>query len=172
MGFVGRFSPEKNLEMLLEAFAETSKYVFDTKLILVGGGPIETSLRKLVHDKGIEDRVVFTGAKHDVSARGRPTSLLEAMSSCKAIVASNIPCIREIVKNDKEAILVNPNDIEELEQAILLLFNNEELRTRLGHNAAKRVRSYDVNVVYSRIVRTYEKLARAGCLSIGGVSQR
>lgn len=172
VGSVGRLSPEKNLRALLEAFAEASKYVSNAKLILVGGGPDETSLRRMAQDKGIEDRTIFTGVRPDVSrllsaldifiipsfTEGCPTSLLEAMSSSRAIVASDIPSIREIVKNNKEAILVNPYNVEELRLAIIELSHNEELRGRLGHDAAKRASNYDLSRVYPRIIRVYKKL--------------
>lgn len=172
VGFVGRFSPEKNLETLIEAFAEASKCVRAAKLVLVGGGSIEADLRRLVHNKGIDSQVVFTGIRRDIQrllsamdifiipsfTEGCPTSLLEAMSSCKAIIASDIPSIREIVNNNNQAVLVNPHCVQELEHAILLLSESEETRRILGRNAAERVHLYDANVVYSQIALAYGKL--------------
>ena len=172
MGFVGRLAPEKNLFTLLEAFVKASRHTNKMKLIIVGAGPIEEKLKVLSHDRGINDKIVFTGIRHDVNqllsaldiftlpsyTEGCPTSLLEAMASGKAIVASDIPSIREIVKHGKEAILVNPYNVEELKQAILLLHDNVDLRAELGRKAREKAKLYDVNRVYKQISNVYENL--------------
>ena len=174
IGFVGRFSVEKNLFTLLEAFAEASRCADKMKLILIGTGPVEGKLRRLSHDKSINDKVIFTGIRYDVNrllsaldifilpsyTEGCPTSLLEAMASGKAIIASNIPSIREIMRHGKEAVLVNPHNVEELKQAILLLYNNPNLRANLGRRARERAKLYDVNKIYGQILNVYEELVR------------
>lgn len=84
--------------------------------------------------------------------------VLEVMAASKAIVASNIPAIREIVRNDKEAILVDPRSMMDLKRAILLLYSSPDLRTRLGRRAHERAELYDIDRVYGQIVELYEKL--------------
>ena len=171
LGFIGRFSPEKNLITLLFAFYKALKQKSNIKLILVGAGPMEDVLKKLVYDRGINDKVIFTGIRYDVNrllsaldifilpsyTEGCPTSLLEAMASSKAIITSDIPSIREIVRHGEEAILVNPYNVEELKQAILLLYNNPDLRARLGRRARERAKLYDIDRVYGRILKVYEE---------------
>lgn len=90
---------------------------------------------------------------------GCPTSLLEAMASGKAIIASNIPSIREIVSDGKEAILVDPNNANELKHAILLLHDDLNKRAQLGRKARERAKLYDVNIVYNRILKEYQNLS-------------
>lgn len=172
VGFVGRLAPEKNLLTLLEAFVEALRYEDKMKLILVGAGPMERKLKMLSHDRGRNDRIIFTGIRHDVNrllsaldiftlpsyTEGCPTSLLEAMASGKAIVGSDIPSIREIVRHGKEAILVNPYNVEELKQAILLLYDNPDLRVELGRKAREKAKIYDVDRVYKQILNLYEDL--------------
>jgi glycosyltransferase involved in cell wall biosynthesis len=172
IGFVGRFFAEKNLFTLLGSFARASETAGETKLVLVGTGPLEKQLRMFCHQLSINDKVVFTGFRKDVNrllsaldvfvlpsyTEGCPTALLEAMASGKAIISSNIPSIREIVRHSKEAILVNPYDAEELKQAILLLYNNSSLRAELGHNAAKRVTAYNIDEVCGQVQELYKEL--------------
>ena len=174
IGFVGRFSAEKNLFTLLEAFAEALRYAHEMKLILIGTGPVERKLRMLSYDRGINDKVIFTGIRYDVNrllsaldifilpsyTEGCPTSLLEAMASGRTIIASNIPSISEIVKHGEEAILVNPYNVEELKRSILLLYNNPNLRANLGRRARERAKLYDVNKIYGQILNVYEELVR------------
>ena len=172
IGFVGRFSVEKNPFTLLEAFAEASRHADKMVLIFVGTGPVEGKLRMLSYDRGINDKIIFTGIRYDINrllsafdifilpsyTEGCPTAMLEAMASGKAIIASDIPSIREIVRNGKEAILVNPYDAEELKRATLLLYNNPSLRIKLSRKARERAELYDVDRVYGQILNVYENL--------------
>lgn len=173
IGFVGRFAPEKNLFTLVEAFAKVLKHVDDMRLILVGAGPLEEKIIMFSHNRGIHGSVVFTGIRYDVNrllsaldifvlpsyTEGCPTSLIEAMASGKAIVASDIPSIREIVRHGEEAILVNPYKMEGLKQALLQLHDNADLRADLGRKAMERSELYDVNRVYVQILKLYQNLA-------------
>jgi glycosyltransferase involved in cell wall biosynthesis len=88
-------------------------------------------------------------------SEGSPFSLIEAMAAGKAIIASNIPAIREIVEDGKEALLFNPYIPEQLKEAILKLYHNPELRRKLGQNAEKKVKQYDINVVFPKIIEVY-----------------
>ena len=172
LGFVGRLAPEKNLFTLLDAFLEASNQAKKMKLLIVGTGPLESKLKSFSHDRGLDGKVVFTGVRSDVNrllaaldifllpsfTEGCPTSLLEAMASENAIIASDIPSIREIVSSDNEAILVNPHDAEELEQAILKLYSNPKRRKELGRKAKNRAKQYDINIVNNEILELYKNL--------------
>jgi glycosyltransferase involved in cell wall biosynthesis len=119
-------------------------------------GRVEQTLR----EAGLEHRVILTGAvEHervpalldacDVLASphvpledgseffGSPTKLFEYMAMGKAIVASRLGQIGDVLVNEETALLVEPNDARELSQAILRLTNSLELRERLGA-AARR----------------------------------
>jgi len=171
VGFVGRLAPEKNLFSLLEAFAKAARKIEKVRLVLIGAGPLDKKLRAFSREQGVSDRVVFAGIRHDVNrvlsaldifalpsyTEGCPTSLLEAMASGRAIVASSISSIREIVSND-EAILVNPHNVGELEQAITLLSNDRGLRADLGRKAIERSKLYDVDRIYKQLVTLYKDL--------------
>ncbi|MGD8505660.1 MAG: glycosyltransferase family 4 protein [Candidatus Bathyarchaeota archaeon] len=172
IGFIGRLAPEKNLLTLLEAFVRALRLTDKMKLILVGAGPMEGKLKMLSHDRGLDDVIIFAGIRHDIDrllsaidvftlpsyTEGCPTSLLEAIASGKAVIASNIPSIREIVNHDEEALLVDPYNVEELEQAILSLYNDPELRAQMGRRAREKARIYDADSVYKRLLSLYEEL--------------
>lgn len=173
LGFVGRLAPEKNLFTLFEAFSGALNHANGMKLVLIGTGPIESKLRTFSHNRGLSDKIIFAGIRSDVNqflsavdifilpsyTEGCPTSLLEAMASGKAIIASNIPSIREMVSDSKEAILVNPHNANKLKQAILLLYNDPDKRAQLGRKARERAKLYDVNIVYDQILNVYENLS-------------
>lgn len=62
---VGRFSSQKNIPLLLEAFAEVHKKVPDTELWLVGDGPIRKDLEVFTEKLGIKNSVVFWGSQYN-----------------------------------------------------------------------------------------------------------
>lgn len=177
LGFIGRLSPQKNLRTLLSAFtsARTSSNE-KLKLVIVGDGPEIDFLMREVKRLKIPEDVIFTGAVSESKKlellgsfdifilpslyEGCPIALLEAMACGKAIISSDIPSIREILGHGKEALLVNPHSVKELQQAILLLSKNPFLRNLLGNNALERVKMYDIDNIFNRILEIYKALIR------------
>lgn len=172
IGYVGRLEREKNLFALFRAFEEIVKIRHDIYLVLVGDGSLNNNFRSYAETANISENIWFTGEQHNIPnwlkmfdifilpsfTEGMPISLLEAMAAAKAIIASDIPGIREIVKHNEEGILVNPYNVEALQQAILLLCNDSGLRARLGHRARKKAMLFDVDKVYAQVLSVYEEL--------------
>lgn len=175
LGFIGRLSPQKNLRILLNAFASVKKSLDEPiKLVIVGDGPEKSLLMREAERLKVNKEVVFTGAVTENNKiellnsfdifllpslyEGCPIALLEAMATGKAIITSDIPSIREILRHDEEAILANPYDVEELKRAILLLYNDPSLRTKLGNKALERAKLYDANNIFNHLLETYRKL--------------
>jgi glycosyltransferase involved in cell wall biosynthesis len=94
-------------------------------------------------------------------SEGSPIAILEAMAAGKAIIASKIPAIREIVRNGKEAILVDPHSMVDLKRAMLLLFNDSDLRDELARKVRERAELYDIDRVYGQMVKLYQELVVA-----------
>ena len=170
IGYIGRLSPEKNLETLVLAFANfTQRINTSCQLLLVGDGESRIALERLTKKLGISERVIFVGFKTDVKPflstfdvfvlpsifEGTPISLLEAMAAGKAIVASNLPAISEIITDGEDALLFDPYNIESLTDALIKFYSSPGLRKELGANAKKTVTSFDVNKVFEKLVRLY-----------------
>lgn len=99
IGSIARFAPEKNHTFLMEIFAEVVKKC-DAHLVLCGAGQLEDSIRQIVREKQIEDKVSFLGVRKDMPViyqaldvvvmpslfEGLPFTLVEAQ-------ASGIPCV-------------------------------------------------------------------------------
>lgn len=100
VGHVGRFHPPKNHEMIVKIFSEVLKRVSDAKLLLVGDGYLQHTVRDQVAALGIQDHVIFTGVRSDVCDlmqamdiflfpslyEGLPVSIIEAQTA-------GLPCI-------------------------------------------------------------------------------
>ena len=169
IGFVGRFSAEKNVKSLIEAFAIVAQKIPHARLVLVGGGPLETSLREQAQRIGIDRKVIFTGPRKDVEnllaafdifvlpslVEGLSMSLLEAMASQKAIVASNIPAIRSLVRSGNSAVLVDPYDISGMSNEITNFCRDEKARAAFGMRAYRDVMPFDVQYMFPRLARIY-----------------
>jgi len=70
---------------------------------------------------------------------GSPTKLFEYMAMGKAIVASNMDQIGEVLENKRTALLVAPGDVNSLSYGIIELIQKEDLRNTLGRNAREEV---------------------------------
>ena len=176
IGFIGGLRPEKNVETLVKAFGELMRDFSELKasLIIIGDGPMRPILEEYVKEYGIDDFAFFLGYIPDAYkflkaidifvlpslSEGSPLSLIETMACGKAIIASDIPAIREIVENGKEALLFDSLSSEQLKEAILKLYHNPELRRELGENAKKKAKQYDIGVVFPQIVEVYRKVLR------------
>lgn len=176
-GFIGRLSPQKNLCTLLDAYAKAKKSLGrKSKLVVVGDGPEKDALIQKVVQLKMTNDVIFTGNVTENEKlemlknfsvflmpsiyEGCPIALLEAMACSKPIISSDIPSIRAVVKNNVEAILIDPKNIEEIEKAMLLLRDAPQLRVKLGENAKERTRLYDLEAVFGRILELYGMYSR------------
>jgi len=172
IGYIGGLKPEKNLKILINAFREFISYIDKkARLIIIGNGPLRPELEKQVKELGIDDYIYFLG--HIPGAyrllkgidifvlpslsEGSPFSLIEAMAAGKAIIASNIPAIEEIVEDGKEALLFDPRNTKQLVNLMSMLYSKPELREKLGERAREKAKQYDTNVVFSKILRIYKR---------------
>ena len=103
IGHVGRFHYAKNHAFLIEVFAAIRKIRNDAKLLLVGDGDLEETIRTQVKDAGLEQDVIFTGAVNDPAAyyqamdvmvfpsryEGLPGTVIEAQASGLPILVSD-----------------------------------------------------------------------------------
>lgn len=181
VGFVGRFSPEKNIIALLDSFANVVKLQDSCylKLILIGTGPLESQLKEYSSKRSIVNKVEFCGVRHDISkilssidifvlpsyTEGLSAALLEAMACGRAIICSDIPANRELVQNNKEGVLIDPYNSKELEHAIHALSSDTLLRSKLGDNARIKAAHYDDDVLFPKVERYYRTMVEERTMS-------
>lgn len=174
IGFIGRFSKEKNLETLIVSFANALQSDPDLKLVLVGTGSLEVELKNLIKTLGIERNVTLCGVRYDVArilssfdifvlpsfTEGLSTSLLEAMASKRAVICSDIEANRLLITHMQNGLLVDPKKGEELKEALQLLCKDENLRSALGEHAETTAATYDIEEIFSKLLHTYGTLRR------------
>jgi len=100
---------------------------------------------------GLNDRNVTQGAC--------PIKVLEYMASSRPLIASNMPIVCELVREDVDGLLFSPNDPEDLARKVLLLLNDLELSKRLAESAAERaLTKFTWHESQKKLVKVYEKL--------------
>lgn len=176
---VGRIAYEKDLNVLVSAFARLKSWRPSAKLMLVGSGPYEKGLRTLVHKKGIEDDVIFAGFVPDeelpsyyaacdafaITSRFETQGLvvLEAMACGKPVAGVNFRAIPEFVSDGRNGFLFPPKDAQSAAAAIDLCLDD---RTRLGRAARETAEGYTVESTTRKLIRVYETLV-TGRASVG-----
>jgi glycosyltransferase involved in cell wall biosynthesis len=174
IGYVGSLVKPKGVDLLVKAFSVLqNRGDFNPYLLMVGSGEYKKEVENMVREGNLRS-VILPGFRKDVAkllgimsvfvlpsfSEGCPFALLEAMAAGKAIIASNIPSIREIVEDEKDSILIDPNDYGMLEKAILRLYYDPKLRENLGRNAKRRARHYDMYSSFNRFVGLYNYYQR------------
>ncbi len=180
LGAVGRLVPIKGLTYLLNAiYRVTQSTNRDFCLLIVGDGPLRQDLQSQASALGIEKHVRFLGWRFDLEKiyadldigvasslnEGTPVSLIEAMAAGKAVVATKVGGVSDVVEDGVTGLLVPPKDPEVLADAIQRLLKDAGLRERLGEQAKKSVHpKYNV----SRLIHDMKDLYLTLVPSNGG----
>ncbi len=77
------------------------------------------------------------------------------MAAGKAVIFSDLPCARGVIKDQEDGLLVKPEDSVSLAGAILRLYKDQDLRGRLGRNAANKAESFDIGLESKSIQQKY-----------------
>jgi glycosyltransferase involved in cell wall biosynthesis len=163
--FVGTFSYWHGvavLEQAIQSVLEAAGPVTSVKFLLIGDGPLAAKMRNALEGYVRQGSVTFTGTIPHASVReyldaadilvsphiplpdgnaffGSPTKLFEYMAMGKAIVASALDQIADVLEDGRTALLVRPGDPGELVEGIQRLVADAQLRLELGCNAREAV---------------------------------
>lgn len=181
-GFVGTFGPWHGVVQLAEAIKLIPESV-PLRFVFVGSGSLREQVEGILRNENEARRVVFTGAvAHErVPALldacdilvaphvpladgsdffGSPTKIFEYMAMGKAIVASRLGQIGEVLSDEETALLVEPGNVDELASALVRVAESSELRKRLGPNAREAaVQNHTWGHNARRVLEAYESWA-------------
>tara|TARA_B100001142_G_scaffold245858_1_gene245422 strand:+ start:2421 stop:4235 length:1815 start_codon:yes stop_codon:yes gene_type:complete len=157
IGYIGSFTDYEGLDYLLRAAASLNKkYYGQFKVLLIGDGVVLDDLKELRNKLKLNDIVHFTGRINheevldyysviDIAAYPRkgtkvcelisPLKPLEAMAMGKAVIASNVTALSDMVKNGKTGILHEKDNVEDLVEKIGLLMSEPLMQNKLGNSA-------------------------------------
>ncbi len=169
IGNISRFDVQKNQKLIIQAAYYLIKKYPDMRFVLVGDGKTMNSMREYARDANLGEYIIFTGEVSNLEDyysifdvfvlpslwEGMPYALLEAMASRKAIICSKIPNLLEVVENNRSALTIDPYDMDELFQKIIVLYKNSELREKLAENAMLGSTDYDETEIVKKIENVY-----------------
>jgi glycosyltransferase involved in cell wall biosynthesis len=178
IGYVGRIGYVKGLDNLVKAaetVVETNEQVHFVVIgePLFGEDAVKAILVKMVENHKLTHRWHWLGYDPEIASKfsefdllvlpsrreAFPLVLLEAGMASKAVIASRVGGVPEIVINDETGVLVSPDNTEELANAILRLINDRELALQMGRNAKERVATlFNLQRYHSEFEAVYSSL--------------
>lgn len=170
---IARLVQQKNQRLLIEAFAKGPMKYSDSKLIIVGDGEEKNKLKEMVKSYGLEERVYLLGIRKDIPDilnasdifvlssdwEGNPLSVMEAMAAGKAVIATSVGGVPELIQDKVTGILVPPKDVNALAKAMLMLIKDKTLERELGKRAKEFAeREFDISIMVRKYEDLYESL--------------
>jgi len=171
---VGRLIPQKNYERLIKAMIAVCKQKKNIKLIIVGGGSKEVTLKKMISENQMQQNIFVTGlvprcqVYQFVNAcdffiisslwEGFCNSLVEAMAVGKPILSSDIETLREVA-GDASIDFFNPYSVKSIEDSISKAVSMSDEERRLFSAAAKKraIENFTLERTAERYITEYKK---------------
>ena len=173
LGCVGALAPQKGHEHLLRAMAALSPAFPQLHLALLGEGDRQEYVLDEARNLGIGDRVHLAGFREEipeanaafdvavlpsVAGEGSPAVVKEAMAMGVPVVATRIGGVGEILENDRQGLLVPPDDEAALVDALGSLLRDPERRRTLGAAGRLRVEEFSMEQMIRRTEDVYKRL--------------
>ena len=160
------------IDTAIKAFKLVQNRVPNAKLVIAGSGPEKQNLMNLSQSLGLESNIELVGrvdteempklyqqahvAKNSSVVDNTPNSLLEALASGVPVVSTNVGGVPFLVEHEKTALLVKPNNPEELAEAVFRLIEDQKLYETLRDTGKKYVEQFTWRNVKATLFETYE----------------
>lgn len=177
--FVGAIGIRKGVHYIVMAFSEVVKRMPNSHLIIAGSGEYEDELKKEINELRIKNITNINWVGHDellellaltdvflypsLPYKGWEEqlgySMAEASLMEKPIISTRSGSIDEVIVDGKTGILVEPDNVDELEEAMIKLGQDKELRERMGREARKYIsENFSHEVVAKKFYNCFHKL--------------
>ena len=172
--YIGRVDPEKSLDVLAEAFVKVVKKKPDAQLVIVGDGTARPKLEAILEKAGLSEQAHFlgrvvgddlpqiyrTGSVFAITSKTETQSivLMEAMASGLPCVAVKAGAVHELVKNNKNGYLSNPDDANGVARNILKILDNSALHEKMSKESVARAARHDISHTLTRMEEIYQEV--------------
>ena len=173
---IGRHVEQKGFDILIRAYAHFKKRAGGAPipdLLIAGDGEERAKLENLSRELNLQSHITFVGRTARAQtvelfqnceffvlpSRKEPMGIvnLEAMAAGKAVVASNVGGVPELVADGASGILVAPEDENALAHALGTVWNDAELREKMGICGSERVKKFDWDALAAQYLKSYEE---------------
>lgn len=165
---IGELNQNKNHEVILRALARLNNP--DIYYVVCGTGPLESHLKQLVLELGIDHQVKLVGYRKDIGEmckaadlfvfpsyrEGLPVSIMEAMTLGLPIICSNIRGNTDLVIEGYNGHLHSPTDIDGFATSINYFYTHRDELVTFGKQSAELVQKYSNQTVNSHLRSLYE----------------
>lgn len=164
---ISRLTEKKGIKYGIIAIKELVKEYPGIMYKIIGSGPLEKDLKRLIRSLDIEDNVKIIGNLDNnmlnnefnkttafilpcIEAKngdmdGIPVSLMEAMYLKIPVISTKLSGIPELIESGVDGLLVGANDSKQLSNAIRILLTNKDLRTKMGNSGRQKIEK-DFNI--------------------------
>ena len=156
IGMVGRISEQKAPDIFVRVAAVLKDVIPNAYFMIVGDGEQRREINQLIEELGLVGRVVITGWVNNPIAyanlfdqavllsrwEGFGLALTEYMKLGKAIVATEVDAIPDLITDQENGLLVEMDNVEQAANAIKEIFYNEELKQKIISNSLMRVNAF------------------------------
>jgi glycosyltransferase involved in cell wall biosynthesis len=171
--YVGRLSPEKSIEVVIDAFAIMQRRRRRSRLVIIGDGPQRDSLEQQAESLGLRSSVDFLGhVDHDrliqerlpllgdtfvtaSKSENQPMSILEAMSMGLPVIGAAAKGLPELIEHQHNGMLFEPDNVTELAQCMFRMAARTKRRRRMGRNAMLAAMGFNMQSVVDRLEQLY-----------------
>ena len=174
LGTVGRLYYQKDPITLIKSFKIINNRFPNTKLVMVGDGPLEQVCIKLIDKLGLKSKIDLTGYQKNSKAyykifdifmlsshyEGLPYALLEAMSMGIPSVGTNVVGIKDLILNGRTGYLAEEEDYNGLADAVINLLSNPQLMSEFSENAKNITRE---NFNFNNGIKEYQEFYSSVC---------
>ncbi len=173
-GTVANFSPHKDLYTMLKAFAEYLPNKPDSKLLMVGNGPLYNDIVDFAKQLNIQDNTIFTGFRTDIPQlmacmdiflvssefEGLNTSIIDAMHMSLPVIATDAGGIGELVENGVNGFLCPVKDYKAIAVQMQLLATSHDLQKKFSAASSAKAIHFTDDAMVENYISYYKGLLR------------
>ena len=165
--YAGLIVPRKGIDVMLKVVKRLNDPKI--KLLLIGEGPAKDHFKQMTHRLKISQQVIFQGWRKDISdlfkssdililpsrGEGLPGIIIEAMACGLPVIASNIPCLPDLIEDKKTGFLCDINDVACFAQKIKELSQNHKKRILMGQKGKINIKNFEWNTLIEKYLVLY-----------------
>ncbi len=172
IGFVGRFSPQKNPLDWIRVAKRIGQKEKDVFFLMVGDGPLREQVEEQLQLTGLRDRTILTGLRRDIPSllacmdifvhtslwEGLPRAIVQAMCMRLPVLAYSADGVQEIIQNGVNGYIFQPGEMDGIAEVCEQLVHHPELRKALGQRGRERViQEFDLQKMIAQISALYDQ---------------
>jgi glycosyltransferase involved in cell wall biosynthesis len=177
LGMVAQLIPRKGHTLVLKAMQQLISDHPNLQLICFGQGSQREALEQVAKERGLQDRVLFTGFRDDLPkwlgcidilvhpayTEGLGISLIQAAACSVPVIASHAGGMPEIVHDQQNGLLIEPGDLAGLVQALKRLIEEPDTRQQFGEAGRQLVeQEFSIEQMVEGNLTVYRELSSAG----------